>query len=220
MKRIISLLLAVAICFSMAGCSSDKKAFEASKEAYNNIKSAYDIVTDFAVDYYEVWRAGIYEPQKIRDQGVTYLGSYLRNIDTEYLRKGLSRDAKKRMDNGGTILTDEHVNNPDLYLQMSTDKTLWSICPYAVIYAYDEAGKKSEAEELLNVAKQQMKEISEKYSDYEHYPNLKGFFSTTSSYLDACFNQAHSFEQFAELNKEYEKEASDYIADLDFIFSE
>ena len=118
MKRIIALLLAVVMCISLCSCGNDKKAFEKSQEAYENIKAAYDIVTDFAVDYYEVWRAGIYEPQKIRDQGTKYLSTYLRNIDVEFLRKGLSRDAKKRMDNGGTILTEEHVNNPDLYLKL------------------------------------------------------------------------------------------------------
>ena len=248
MRRIISLLLILVICVSLVGCGkvvcsiegceneavedntyeksycskhlANKQAFEKSQDAYKNIIAAYEIVTDFAVDYYEVWRAGIYEPKKIRDQGVKYLATYLRNIDVDYLRQGLSRDAKKRMDNGGTILTEEHVNNPDLYLSLCTDKTLWSICPYAVIYAYDEAGKKSEAENLLNTAKQHMKEMSEKYSDYEHYPKLKELYSSVNSYLDTCFNQSHSFEQFAELNKEYEKEVSDYIADLDFIFSE
>ena len=32
-----------------------------------------------------------------------------------------------------------------------------------------------------------MKELSEEYSDYEHYPNLKGYYTTTSSFFDFFF---------------------------------
>lgn len=194
--------------------------FELSKGAYHNIKSAYDILTGFAVDYYEVSRAGIFESDRVREEGVKFLATFLRNISEEDLRKGLIQDATKRRDAGGKGMTDELVNNPDIYLSRSKNEYLWSICPFSVIAAYEINGKKDEAEALLNEAKVQMKELSEKYSDYEHYPNLKGLFSTINSYLDTCFYQVHSFEQFGELYKEYEKEASDYIADLDFIFAD
>lgn len=192
--------------------------FALSKDAYQNIKNAYDILTEFAVDEYEIWRISIFESNKVREQGVSFLSSYLRNISEEDLRKGLIMDATKRRDAGGTGMTDELVNNPDMYLNRSKNEYLWSICPYSVKYAYEIAGKRGEADGFIKCAKGQMKELSEKYSDYEHYPNLKGFFATVNSYLDTCFNQACSFEQFGDLIKEYEKEASDYIADLDYIF--
>lgn len=247
MKR-IALLLILIICVSLAGCGKvicsiegceneavedttyeesycsmhlvNKQAFEKSQDAYINIKASYDIITDFAVDYYEIWRIGIFEPDQIREQGVQFLAKYLRNISEEELRMGVIMDAQKRKDGGATGLTEEIVNNPDLYLSMSKNEYLWSICPFSVIYAYEISGMKTDAEGFLTTAKIQMKEMSEKYSDYEHYPKLKDLYATISSYFDTCFNQSQSFEQFAKLNKEYEKEASEYIADLDFIFVE
>ena len=55
-----------------------------------------------------------------------------------------------------------------------------------ILTKYTGAGKK--AQTALNEAKAQMKELSEKYSDYEHYPNLKGYYTTTSSFFDFCNN--------------------------------
>lgn len=40
MRKTISILLIFAMCLSMAACDSDKKAYEASKLAYDNIDIA------------------------------------------------------------------------------------------------------------------------------------------------------------------------------------
>lgn len=58
------------------------------------------------------------------------------------------------------------------------------------------------------------------YSDYEHYPNLKGFYTTTNSYLDAIETFKMSFNAYKDLHTQYEKEARDYKADLDYIFED
>ena len=86
--------------------------------------------------------------------------------------------------------------------------------------AYEANGKTDEAQKALNEAKAQMKELSEKYSDYEHYPNLKGYYTTTSSFFDFCQNPTGSFEQVKDTINDYKNEARDYISDLDYIFEE
>ena len=44
MKKFISLLLVIVMCLSLAACGGgEKKAFEASKAAYDNIDIAYEI---------------------------------------------------------------------------------------------------------------------------------------------------------------------------------
>ena len=79
---------------------------------------------------------------------------------------------------------------------------------------------KEEAQNVLNNAKTQMKELSERYSDYEHYPNLKGYYTTTSSFFDFCQNPTGSFEQVKDTINDYKNEARDYISDLDYIFED
>jgi hypothetical protein len=88
-----------------------------------------------------------------------------------------------------------------------------------VIRAYEVNGQTEEAQEYLKSAQTYMRELSEKYSDYEHYPNLKGFFTMAGSYLDVCCDSELSFSQFKDVKNQYEKEARDYINDLDFIFA-
>lgn len=49
---------------------------------------------------------------------------------------------------------------------------LFSFCVKCVIGAYKANGEIDKAQVTLDEAKSLMKEMSEKYSDYEHYPNL------------------------------------------------
>ena len=97
---------------------------------------------------------------------------------------------------------------------------LFSFCVNSVSAAYKVNGKVEEAQTALDAAKAQMKELSQKYSDYEHYPNLKGYYTTTSSFFDFCNNPTGSFEQVKTTVNDYKNEARDYISDLDYIFED
>ena len=67
MKKIITLTLAFVMCLSLCACGGgDKKAFEASKAAYDNVDIAYEITEQFGSDLYEAWRLGIYERKNTR----------------------------------------------------------------------------------------------------------------------------------------------------------
>ena len=67
MKRVLSLLLVLAMMFALCACGGGgkKAAFNASKEAYDNINSAYEIVDEYGHNLYEAWRLGIYNDDEL-----------------------------------------------------------------------------------------------------------------------------------------------------------
>lgn len=220
MKKIISLLLVSVMCLSLAACGGGaNKAFEASKAAYDNIDIAYEITEQFGSDIYEAWRLGIYDKDEILDDGATHLATEL-SLSADEIRAGAAYTIYQ--DEWDTMSEEEKeklIDKADLFFSVVKDD-LFSFCVMAVSNAYVVNGKVEEAQTALDTAKAQMKELSSEYSDYEHYPNLKGYFTTTSSFFDFCQNPTGSFEQVKETVNDYKNEARDYISDLDYIFED
>lgn len=220
MKKIISLVLVIIMCLSLAACGGgEKKAFEASKAAYDNIDIAYEITEQFGSDIYEAWRLGIYDDDEILDDGAAHLATEL-SLSADEIRAGAAYTIyQDEWDTMSEEEKEERIDKADLFFSYMEDD-LFSFCVMAVSNAYVVNGKVEEAQTALDAAKAQMKELSADYSDYEHYPNLKGYFTTTSSFFDFCQNPTGSFEQVKETINEYKNEARDYISDLDYIFEE
>lgn len=223
MKKLISLILATVICLSLSACGGSKKAFEISKSAYDNIDIAYDITEQFGSDLYEAWRMGIYDDDEILDDGVHYLSTEL-SLTEDEIKDGVAYTINKIMGGSEWEELDDsekqsYRSQADLYFTIFEDD-LFSYCVMIVTGAYQVNGKIVEAQAALDAAKEQMKELSDKYSDYEHYPNLKGYYTTTSSFFDFCQNPTGSFEQVKNTINDYKNEARDYISDLDYIFEE
>ena len=218
MKKIIALLLIVAISVTFAACGGgEKKAFEASKAAYDNIDIAYEITEQFGSDIYEAWRLGIYDKDEILDDGAAHLASEL-SLSVDEIRSGAAYFVyKDEWETMSEEEKEEKINNADLYFSYMKDD-LFSFCVMIVSNAYVLNGKIETAQTALDAAKAQMKELSSEYSDYEHYPNLKGYFTTTSSFFDFCQNPTGSFEQIKQTVNDYKNEARDFISDLDYIF--
>ncbi len=223
MKKIFALILAMVMMLSLVGCgNNDKKAFEASKAAYENIDAAYETVEQFGSDIYEAWRIGIYEKDEILDKGTKYLASEL-SLSEEELNEGVGyavaeftgENWEEKPDSDKALITE----NTDLIFDMMKED-LFSFCVMVVSKAYVANGKAEEVKNYLDIAKGQMKELSAEYSDYEHYPNLKGYYTTTSSFFEFCQNPTGSFEQVKDTINNYKNEARDYISDLDYIFEE
>ncbi len=223
MKKAIVIFLAVIMLVSLTACSGgNKKAFEASLAAYNNIELAYEITEDFGSDLYEAWRLGIYDDDEILDDGLSHLASEL-SLSLAELEDGFCYTYAYIMGEDWESMTDADkssiLDKEKLVLSVFEDD-LFSYCVMFVTNAYIVNGKAEEAQLALDSAKAQMKELSEKYSDYEHYPNLKGYYTTTSSFFDFCQNPSGSFEQVKDTINDYKNEARDYISDLDYIFEE
>ena len=225
MKKVMILILVLVMCLSVVACNSksgsgseeptDKEtAFDVAKEAYDKIDAAYEITEKFGSDIYEAWRLGIYEDDEIIDDGVGYLASELSLSESEIIA-------------GVALLLTEDGEEPEalskstanIYFMLFEDD-LFSFCVMVVSSAYEANGKVAEAQDALDSAKDLMKKMSEKYSDYEHYPNLKEYYTTTKSFFAFCQDPTGSFEQVKTTINDYRNEARNYVSDLDYIFED
>lgn len=229
MRKAISLLLALCMVFALCGCgNSTKKAFEISKAAYDEISEAYKITEELGHDLYNGIHVAIYGTDAVKGSNVLEnLSEECINISREELKAGLSYSlAKYKYEESWDDLSAEEK---DKYSELAeiydfSDEHISEnqrfIACWTVIHAYELNGSVAKADSCLESAKVLMRELSDKYSDYEHYPNLKGFYTTTNSYLDAIETFKMSFEAYKDLHTQYEKEARDYKADLDYIFAD
>lgn len=221
MKRVLPLILAVALMLSLTACGGDKKAFEVSKAAYDNVDIAYEITDNFGSDIYEAWRLGIYDDEEILDEGTAYLAGEL-SLSEDELKDGVVYVLLEIIGSSWEDATDEEKtelrSSADSCFALFEDDLFF--CVMVVTGAYQANGKAAEAQNALEEAKTQMKELSEEYSDYEHYPNLKGYYTTTNAFFDFCLNPTGSFEQIKTTINDYRNEARDYVNNLDYTFEE
>lgn len=220
MKKIISVLLVLVMCVSLGACGEEKEkpaettetAFEVSKEAYDSVATAYEITEQFASDLYEAWRLGIYEDDTLTGysvNAVTFLASEL-SLSEDEIVAGVA---------AVTEMSNMTKDRADTYFVIYEDQ-LFSFCVKVVTAAYTANGKVQEAQDALDAAKENMKQLSEKYADYEHYPTLKEYYTATSSFFDFCQNPTGSFEQVKTTINDYKNEIRNHISDLDYIFEE
>lgn len=200
-----------------------KKAFDASKVAYDYVDTAYEILEQMGSDIYEAWRLGIYDDDEIISKGIEHLATEL-SLSEDEIGRGIAYVIAVEL--GGfewSSVTEDDIKlciENDTLLFKAMEDDLFSICVEVVIGAYNANGKMEKVQTALNDAKTKMKELSENYSDYEHYPNLKGYYTTTDSFFEFCQKPAGSFEQIKDTINDYKNEARDYISDLDYIFEE
>lgn len=223
MKRLWITILVISLVLSLSACDgSNKKAFEVSKTAYDDIGIAYEITDNFGSDLYEAWRLGIYDDEEIINEGTSYLAGEL-SLSKDELKDGVVYVLLGIAGSSWEDATDEEKAelraSADSYFRIFEDD-LFSFCVMVVTGAYQANGKVIEVQNALDEAKAQMKELSEKYSDYEHYPNLKGYYTTTNAFFDFCLNPTGSFEQVKATINDYRNEARDYMNDLDYIFED
>lgn len=233
MKKVLSLVLIMMMSISFVACGSKEgtevekspteKAYEISKEAYDNVKKAYEISDAMGSDIYEAWRLGIYSDDEILDEGVKFLADKLSLSEDEIIEgiiyTCLDLDGKISYEDAEDEDKKTYRDNADLTFMLFEDD-LFSYCTMVVRNAYIANGKVDEAQSALNEAKGNMKELSASYSDYEHYPNLKEYYTTTSAYFDFCQNPDGSFEQIKDTLNDYRNEARDLNNDLDYIFED
>ena len=221
MRKILVFMLSVVLLLSVAGCGNEK-ARDISKSAYDSINTAYKITERFSSDLYEAWRLAIFDGTAVVTGGTEYLASYL-NLNSDELKNGIAyisfsetgldwTDASEAQKNQATRMAD--------LIFYSQGGNLFSFCVNVVVSAYQANGQADQAENALMSAEAQIKELDEKYSDYDAYPALKGYYTTTSSFLDYCMNPTGNLEQSGVTINNYKNEVRDYISDLDYIFEE
>jgi hypothetical protein len=223
MKKFTALFLVLVMCFSMVACNDESEseetadketAFDVAKEAYDKIAVAYEITEKFGSDVYEAWRLGIYEDDEILDDGVGHLASELSLSESEIIA-GVALVLADEGEEPETLTK----STANFYFNLF-EEDLFSFCVMVVSEAYEANGKITEAQNALDSAKNLMKKMSEKYSDYEHYPNLKEYYTTTKSFFAFCQDPTGSFEQIKTTINDYKNDARNYVSDLDYIFED
>lgn len=224
MKRAVSLALVAVMLLSLAACGGgkNKRAFEASKAAYDNVNAAYEITEEYGSDIYEAWRLGIYDEDEILKDGCSYLAKKL-HISEEEIVAGVAYSIAEASGESWDELSEDDKSSYGLGADYSftvMKDSLFSWCVEVASNAYAANGEAEKVQGYLSEAKEQMKNLSDKYSDYEHYPALKGYFTTTSSFFGFCQAPTGSFEQLKTTIEDYKTSARDYKADLDYVFEE
>lgn len=227
MKKVGSFALIVIMVLSLTACGDkefdkSKAAYEYGKEAYENVNAAYEITEKYGADIYTAWSRGIYNSEEVMSGGCAYLADEL-SLSEDEIAAGAAYILARASNENWDELTEEERN--DLMLVADTtfseaEDDLFSWCVNVVSAAYIASGKAGKVQGYLTEAKTQMKDISENYSEYEHYPALKGYYTTTYSFFDFCQNPTGTFEQLGNTIEDYTKTARDYNAELSYIFEE
>ena len=200
MKKFICLLLVIVITFSFSACSGGKQAaFTSAQTTYNNLISAYEKIDVIGSEIYEAWRIAIYDTPSLEK-----LDGKLELTNEELVAAALSLGA--------------YSDYPNSVFYIFGDANKFSIAITVVKEAYELKGTYDEIETLLNSAKNEMKTMSDKYSDYEHYNNLKNMYSIVDSYADFCEEPSGSFEQLKTTMNDYRNDFRDLESDLAFFF--
>ena len=197
--------------------------FELSKLAYQNINSAYDITHKFGADVYEAWLIGATNPMAIQKMGVAYLANCV-SLTEDEIKGGLGYFQAyidhKNWDDLTEAEKKQYVDNGDAFLKGVSNSNVLQTSIYTIPFAYIVNGKTEEAQATLNNAKNMMRELSKNYSDYEHYPNLKEYYTTVNAYFNFCQMPKGTFTMVETTINEYMNDIRDFRSDLDFIFGE
>ena len=220
MKKIIALLLLFSVCLSLCACTGStkvmdpaektKKAFENSGEAFKLITEAYLITNEFSQDLYEAWRIGVNDKSSYDDDSEFADFVDEMHIDQVHIEKAIANlVGEEQYSYGYWSLLPYYYN-----------KSYFSAWVSVISEAYKCSGQVEIIEEKLNAAKTLMKELGSDYSDYEHYPTLKKYFTNTIAFLDFCRNPEGSFEQVVNTFNTYRNNAREYFFDMNYVFND
>ena len=213
--------------FSITSCGKfeNKKAFEESKEIYNNISAAYKIIDELASDIYDAWYSGIYDDDELLSDGVSHLASEL-SLSKDEITLGVGYVActilwgeKWTPEKEAETKSEFTSASANLFFKLMEDD-MFSFCVEIVIGAYITNGKIEEARNALDLAKEQLKSLNDNHSDYEHYLTLKEYYAATKSLFDFCQDPNCSFEQLRNTLSDYENKIRDYVSSLNYIFED
>lgn len=222
MKKIIALILALALCLSLCACGGkkDEEAFSACRDAFNKITEAYAILDKYSQDIYTAFNLGENSPGSYDGYKGYDFEKYNRNefnafaakmnIDQTYIEEAVVNISGAEIFNTGSWF--------DLgALYGGSFSSAWV---GVISEAYICSGDAEYISSLLNDATAIMQMLSESYSDYEHYPALKSYFTNALAYFDFCQNTEGTLEEVEEKFNNYKDVERDCFFDLNYIFED
>ncbi len=205
---------------------SKEYIYNLSAEAYNDVNAAYDLTASMGNGIYKawLWATSTSDSELTADNLANEL-----NCSKEELLDGVDYAVRSDMNGLGYTDTDEAMDEFEedsredlldfyVYFLDSHNTPKFQAYVSSVVGMYKINGTADAAKEKLDAAKSSMKELSADYSDYEHYPALKDFYTTTSSYYEFCIAPEGSFEQYTSTQNDYQNDARNAKSQLDFIF--
>jgi len=220
MKKALSIILALAMCLSLCACAAKpaevdpaektREAFESSKKAFGFVTEAYLATNEFSSDLYEAWRLGINEKSSYDSDSDFEDFAAEMHIEQEHIEQAVANLWGKEAFEYG-----DWSRLPYLY-----NGSCFSAWVSVISEAYKCSGKVGDIEAKLNEAKKLMKELGNEYSDYEHYPVLKKYFTNTIAFLDFCRSPEGSFDQVVETFNSYRNYAREYFFDMNYVFND
>lgn len=213
--------------FEESYCSkhlANKKALEFSKGIYASINVAYNICNDMGSDIVDAWRMGIYDEDKVMEQGVDYLAREL-SLSKEDLVYSVGYFTCTIF--FGEEWTEETAKDTKENFSLETanamfilaDGTLYDMFQFCVLIvqdAYELNGSIEEARASLNIAKEQLQVLAERYPDFDQYSVLKDYYLLTSEFLEFCIETNGAFEHVQTTVNNYKDQARKYMNELEF----
>lgn len=212
MKKALSLILVLALCLGLCACggNNNKDAFTTSQEAFDKITTAYQATNEFSEDIYEAWFLGVNSSSKYNDDSELDEFADEMHIELEHIQQAIANLRGK----------DSYSYGDWSRLYYLYNYSYFSAWVSVISEAYKCSGKAESIRSELAEAKALMKTLSDKYSDYEHYPSLKKYFTNTLAFFDFCCNPEGSFEQVKDTFNGHRNNARVYFFDLNYIFSD
>ena len=216
MKKLVALVLALVLCIGMCACSKPddsenmELAFEGSKEAFEHVTDAYIATNEFSKDIYEAWHFGVnYRKDYDNESELADFADEM-HIEFEHIKQAVANLMGK----------DSYESGDWEVLPYMYNGSYFSAWVSVISEAYKCSGKADLIREDLNAAKTLMKQLGDDYSDYEHYPSLKKFFTNTIAFFDFCCNPEGSFEQVVDTFNNYRNNAREYFFDINYVFGD
>ena len=216
MKKIVSIILVLAVSLSLCGCSTSEQKAE---EIFKNTDEAYNLTNTFSHDIYEAWYMGINEVSKITGKTSSYY-SYSESYDYE---KGYSyfcdqlEIEEQYISSALNNLTDKAGAEGYEELLKNSNST-FSSCVEIVTEAYKASGQTDDIQNNIDGAKELLIKISKNNPKYIHYSDLKGYLAETVAFYDFCCDPEGSFDQLVETSNAYRNNSRKYYNSLALFF--
>ena len=234
MKRVLSLLLAFVVCFSLCACSNQKdaQAKKKAKEAYDFLAEAYAKTDEIGSGIYGVWALNVGSSAKIKTDPMGTLLPATKLSKTElksgiFFATGEVADKSKTKDDLIAMFqnaTEEEKKAIDEFADeklgavFAIASDMPQFCVLCVQDAYYINGGIEFAQTSLESAKNIIKELEASNAEPEGMEAIKNIYIATSSYLDFCLSIKCSLLQASDTINGYRTTVKTAMSELELVY--
>lgn len=188
MKKIITILLIIAMCIPFSACGDDPEAVAMAESALQNIKIAHDTAIKVDTDIQEAIRIVTSDPKAYAEGGSTYLAESL-NIPLDNLKEASSAMLyflfELEADSDSSVFDTVEIL---LFSAIKEDK-LVEYATSTLVLAWSLEEHQSPAHDALENAKKTIEELGAQFPEYSHYDALMNYYQATDLYFSKIFSE-------------------------------